>query len=212
MSLPENGVLSQFNPSTRDAFVAVRNVIATEGTRIKNFLGVIDIRPGYRFKDGWITDEPAIVVVVRRKLPLERVPENERIPTQIQGIPVEVTSATPVVQLQPESTTRGFAQSLIPPEYQPALPGWELDEERASRSLEYASRAASQPYVPPPGLRLDAVEGAMTVTCHASPDAGWTTLSLFLEKIRHRFTVGMFDFSAPHIRDQSRCVTCRRHC
>ena len=199
MSSPGTRALSQFNPPTRAAFDAIRKAIASDGSSLRTRSGVIDVRPGYRFKDGWITEEPAIVVVVRRKLRLDQVPVGERIPLEIQGVPIDVTSAAPVEQLRAESTTRDLDQLLISQEYLPALPGWEFDEESETRSWEYASRGASQPYIPPPGLRLDAVEGPMTVTCHAGPDAGWTTLAPFLAKLRHRLTVGMYDFSAPHI-------------
>ena len=39
----------------------------------------------------------------------------------------------------------------------------------------------------------------MTITCHCSPDAGFTTLRPFLEGVKERFTVAMYDFTAPHI-------------
>ena len=39
----------------------------------------------------------------------------------------------------------------------------------------------------------------MTITCHCSPDAGFTTLGPFLEGVKERFTVAMYDFTAPHI-------------
>ena len=42
----------------------------------------------------------------------------------------------------------------------------------------------------------------MTITCHCSPDAGFTTLKPFLEGVKERFTVAMYDFTARHI------VTC----
>ena len=35
--------------------------------------------------------------------------------------------------------------------------------------------------------------------CHASPDAGWPTLSAFLKETKTRLTVAMYDFTAPHI-------------
>ncbi len=39
----------------------------------------------------------------------------------------------------------------------------------------------------------------MTLTCHTSPDAGWTTLGPFLAGVKKNLTVAMYDFTAPHI-------------
>jgi hypothetical protein len=39
----------------------------------------------------------------------------------------------------------------------------------------------------------------MAVTCHVSPDDGWPVLEEFLAGTDKRLTVGMYDFTAPHI-------------
>jgi hypothetical protein len=54
-------------------------------------------------------------------------------------------------------------------------------------------------YTPPPGIPLDLVTGVVTVTCHASPDAGWPTLGPFFAGTKTRLTVGMYDFTSAHI-------------
>ena len=183
----------------RRRFKAVRLAITEHAAGLRMFPGVVNVRPGYRFKDGWITDLPAVVVTVHRKMMPDQVPTGQMIPRELDGVPVDVCQATPLEQLSAESTTRGMQPTpSLPPEYQPALPDAD-DGEDATRSADFATRAASQPYVPPPGLALDAVEGAMTVVCHASPDAGWDNLGPFLAATKHRLTVAMFDFSAPHI-------------
>ena len=41
----------------------------------------------------------------------------------------------------------------------------------------------------------------MTVICHVSPDAGWPTLREFLGGTKAKLTIGMYDFTAPHIID-----------
>jgi hypothetical protein len=46
---------------------------------------------------------------------------------------------------------------------------------------------------------LETVEERMRVICHTSPDAGWPTLQEFLTGTKRRLTVGMYDFTAPHI-------------
>src|SRR5581483_414862 len=77
--------------------------------------------------------------------------------------------------------------------------------------IETAAEArALSAYHPPPGARLDEVKDAMTVTCHVSPDQGFQVLSSFLAGTRERLTVGMFDFSAPHVRDGLKAALSRR--
>lgn len=55
-------------------------------------------------------------------------------------------------------------------------------------------------YQEPAHLKLAAVSGAMTLLCHASPDAGWATLGKFLSAARKTLTVAMYDFGASHRR------------
>ena len=54
-------------------------------------------------------------------------------------------------------------------------------------------------YEPPTGVDLDPVTGAMTVTCHVSPEAGWLVLRPFIEGTREDVVLGMYDFTALHI-------------
>ena len=57
------------------------------------------------------------------------------------------------------------------------------------------------PYQPPDGFALDPVEDDFTITCHTSPDAGLMTLKPFLEGVRIRLTVGMYDFTSAAVLD-----------
>jgi hypothetical protein len=54
-------------------------------------------------------------------------------------------------------------------------------------------------YQEPPGLKLSPVSGAMTLVCHASPDAGWPNLKPFLAGTGKTLTVAMYDFGARYI-------------
>ena len=54
-------------------------------------------------------------------------------------------------------------------------------------------------YVPPETVGLKELQLALTITCHVSPDAGWSTLRAFLSRVKRRLTIGMYDFTAPHI-------------
>ena len=54
-------------------------------------------------------------------------------------------------------------------------------------------------YEPPADGDLSAVTGAMTITCHVSPDSGWKVLEPFLAATEKQICLGMYDFTAPHI-------------
>ncbi len=55
--------------------------------------GVTAVDVGFRFRGGVMTDELAIRVHVRRKLPAEALPAHELLPESIEGIPVDVIEA-----------------------------------------------------------------------------------------------------------------------
>ena len=56
---------------------------------------VVDVRLGYRFKRGWITDERVIVVEVRKKLSVGelRTSGKAELPREFLGIGVDVRTA-----------------------------------------------------------------------------------------------------------------------
>ncbi|MBT3314068.1 MAG: hypothetical protein HN390_05600 [Anaerolineae bacterium] len=51
---------------------------------------VVGVGIGYSFQKGWQTDKVAIVVMVSRKLPTNRLKPAELIPAEIEGIPIDV--------------------------------------------------------------------------------------------------------------------------
>jgi hypothetical protein len=189
---------SRFDEAMRANFDSVRRAIATHGAGLRAVPGVIGVRPGFRFHQGWITDEPAVVITVRSKLPDDQVPAGQMLPRSLDGVPVDVTSASPLEQLASEAVSKGLAGALAP-EDQPALPDWERDAGADVQALAAEAKKPTRPYIAPADIPLAEFKGPMTLTCHASPDAGWTTLGPFLAATKHRLTVGMFDFSAPHI-------------
>jgi hypothetical protein len=139
----------------------LNRAVAEARRRLAGHDGVVDVRAGYRFQNGWITDERAVVVAVSgRPGPF---------PEEILGVPVEVTPA-----------------SL-----------W--DFVRKVPQAEMLERVPEIHYKPPPGARLKLVDEEMRVVCHVSPDAGWPTLEAFLGEPTQQLTVGIYDFTAPHI-------------
>lgn len=131
---------------------------------------VLTVRDGFVFKDGWITDQPAIVVVVRdTEAP---APAELGIPDQIEGFPVVVRPAGPSDYLE--------------------------SRDDLMATLEGLPRTT---YTPPDDVTLEEVDDEMKVVCHFCPDAGWPTLRDFLSETKKRLTIGMYDFTAPHIID-----------
>jgi hypothetical protein len=55
--------------------------------------GVAAVDVGYKIKDGKLTDEVAVRVHVKRKRPLEELPEAERFPERLDEVSVDVIEA-----------------------------------------------------------------------------------------------------------------------
>jgi hypothetical protein len=65
--------------------------------------------------------------------------------------------------------------------------------------LEVLEGVPQTTYEPPENAELAEVDEEMRVVCHLCPDAGWPTLREFLAATKRRLTIGMYDFTAPHI-------------
>jgi hypothetical protein len=161
------------------ATARVDAVLADYRAQLEALPGVVDVRRGFKVTDGWISTTPCIVVTVLRKEARPAVP----IPSQIDDVLIDIAPATPREQVMALSPAAKKSLSL--------------DAAIGAEELIRTSR-----YVPPPHLRLKEVTAAMTVLCHTSPDAGWPTLRRFFDGITQRLTLGMYDFTAPHVRKQ----------
>ncbi len=135
---------------------------------------IFDVRLGYRFRNGWITDERAIVFSVRHKTSRKSLEQSgdTPLPAQIEGIGTDITTASPWSILQKES-------------------GLELPFD-----LEGVKRGN---YQPPAGLELRRVKERMRVVIHLSPDAGYPQLSQFINRTEKTLTVGIYEFTAEYI-------------
>jgi hypothetical protein len=71
-----------------------------------NVVGVID---GVRMRGGKPTDEPAIVVLVSRKVPCKSLAKASLLPAHVDGIPVDVLEVGPIDALGPDVPTRAKA-------------------------------------------------------------------------------------------------------
>lgn len=167
--------------------------------------GVLSVRPGYQVAGGWPTKKPAIVVVVDRKR--DNLAPQDRLPEMIEGVGVDVREASPLQRMRATNPWlyTGVAAAARPELERPVFP-FERDLTGQplaplSAAVEAMRRAVKQQlrYMPPAGVSLKPVTDTMTITCHASPDAGWPTLKEFIEGTTKTLTVGMYDFTSTHI-------------
>lgn len=147
--------------------------VAAARSAFGGYGNVVHIRRGWKFRDGWITDEPAVVIAVREKKELDELAATgaTALPAQIGGFPVDITPASPF-DLVPE--LRG-----------------DLLTEASIRRGTYRRDPAAFP--------LDPAARKMTGQIHVGPDAGSQMLVEFLRETEKRLAVGMYEFTAPHI-------------
>lgn len=150
----------------------------------RQYPGVVNVRLGWRFANGWITNERAIVVSVREKRSTVELAKSKQtpLPETFQGMPVDVTFASLEELLRMHGNGKGA----------------ELFEAAT------VVNTAEITYRPPQGAKLEQLTDQMRVLAHASPDAGWPTLQSFLKATTSTLTIGMYDFGATHIRDAIR--------
>lgn len=177
----------------RRGFEDVIAAIRLHGQELLAIPGVLFVRPGFRFRDGKLTTEPAVVVTVANKQDLAAIATRDLLPQKLGRAVVDVVPANPREQLRFQQIVSafGFATSRL----SVALPG-ELDDNEANAFF----LAPIKPYVPP-SVPLAAVTEQMTVVCHASPDAGWRILRKFLLGTESRLTSTMYEFTARHVLD-----------
>jgi len=187
-------VIPRHAPTPDARFAKIADVIKRRSAELLALPMVIGVRPGYRFRDGWITKEPCIVAIVRQKLDTGSLPAAERLPASLEGIGIDVAPADPIAQYLADSG-RSIPHQVIANPLGLALPM----AERLEPEAVTAQMIRKDKYVAPTDVSLSALSGPMDILCHASPDAGWPTLKAFLSKTEETLTVAMYDFTAPHI-------------
>ncbi|UPT99443.1 phospholipase D-like domain-containing protein [Bradyrhizobium barranii subsp. apii] len=187
------------SPGGRTEYGDLANAIkavAEHGKMLKALPGVIAVRAGYKFTNGQISRVPCVVVAVDRKM--ENVRAEDRVPPVLDGVPTDVTVADPYERV---AASGREAAAMV------QRPRLLIDEVQPGAFDEAFLEALPQTtYEPPKGLDLKPVSGAMSITCHVSPDAGWRVLKPFLAATRKSIWLGMYDFTAPHIYDVARTV------
>jgi hypothetical protein len=167
--------------------------------------GVLSVRPGFRVRNDWLTDQRCIVVTVRRKV--AQPPAAELLPAEVAGVPVDVRQASPEKRRELEQPEAYAAELRLAPDTGsvPHFPDERtLTGARPAAAASAHARLASIPkpeldYSGPPGVSLRPIEAQATIRLSASPDTGWPTLRDFLAATSESLTVGLYDFTAAHI-------------
>ena len=102
--------------------------------------GVLSVRPGFRVRNDWLTDQRCIVVTVRQKV--AHPPAAELLPAEVAGLPVDVRQASPEKRRELEQSEAYAAELRLTPDTGsvPHFP----DE----RTLTGARPAAAAPRMP----------------------------------------------------------------
>jgi V8-like Glu-specific endopeptidase len=136
---------------------------------------VIEIRLGYRFKRGWITDERVVVVETRKKLTTAELAAEGKspLPPQILGIGIDVRTSA----LRDQLESLGVDLSVLEA---PARPG---------------------KYREPTNVFLEPVKEQMRVVFHVSPDSAFLNFKDFLGRVNRQLTATMYEWDPNHISD-----------
>src|SRR3984957_16327780 len=181
--------------------------------------GVLTVRPGFQITNHQLTGKRAIVATVHTKT--SDLPAGQLLPRAVNGVPVDVREATPHQRLRAnDPAAAALTQTFGRP--QDKEPTWPLEREMPGGQLlnspksktqqaltDFAARQpvvakalaahAAKPkitYVPAPGEPLSPVQTTTTIIAHVSPDAGFTTLTSFLQGTKKSLVIGMYDFTS----------------
>jgi hypothetical protein len=176
------------SPAVQASFEPVMKQISAVRAQLSEMKDVVAIRPGYKYPPAG-QPVPAIVVAVTPGTTPVKAAELEA----KFGVPFSVDDATVEEQLAAEhqqpisfGTPAGSTVSA----FEKMLGG--------DAPLAFAPpKTGSYQEPKPPDLPL--VDEPMELTICVSPEAGWSELEPFLGEIRSTLTVGMYQFTAPHI-------------
>ena len=176
VSMVQRGAALPASPAPSAPAVDIyQAALRTARDQLRGQPGVLDIRLGYRFRRGWITNERVIVVEVQKKqsLPELRTSGKQLMPAEILGVGVDVRTAALVEQLAAHVSLA---------------------------RLEAPSRPGV--YREPPHLQLEPVNERMQAIFHVSPDSGFPNLKQFMERIQDRLTATIYEWEPNHISDE----------
>jgi hypothetical protein len=201
----------------------IDRTITNNLTKLSKY-GVLTARPEYDITDHQLTDRRAIVATVHTKKPKAGLDQEQVLPDNIGGVPVDVREPNSYQRLRAiDSLAAKITQTYRRPEE--AEPEWPLEREIPSGELLTSIRSETQKkpaaqakaqrssaraltahehkpqleYDPVGCPPLDAIDEIAQVTTAASPDSGLATLTKFLSGTKSSLIVGMYDFTSATI-------------
>jgi hypothetical protein len=150
--------------------------------RFASLPDVLNVRDGYRFKNGWITDERVIVIEVKEKLAFSELEKTGKapLPREILGVGVDVRTAPLPDQLE----ALGIDVEVL---------------ERPARPAGYTEPAGYDDKNSP--MFLGPVKEKMDAIFHVSPDAGFANLKAFLDRVERSLTATIYEWQPNHVSD-----------
>jgi len=80
-------------PSMRPEDAHIIEVKARHEAELLRYPNVVGVSTGMRTRHGVPGDEPCLVVYVERKLPPDRLGAGEQLPSELEGVPVDVVES-----------------------------------------------------------------------------------------------------------------------
>ena len=151
--------------------------------RFSSDADVLHIRQGYRFKNGWITDEPVIVIIVKEKMPYGAIQHLGKLPfpREFLNVGIDVRTAAFPDQLQASGINLAV-------------------QERRGRIAGYKEPLGYND--PQSDMYLARItDEEMDAVFHVSPDTGFVNLKGFLGRIKQHLTATMYEWEPNHISD-----------
>jgi hypothetical protein len=178
---PRRAALTARSAAPKEAAAAVKQ-------HLQGNPNVVGVRATYLFKNGQLSDQKGVVIKVRPEA--SRDPKDYGLEASIGGVPVSIETAD----------LESLAGALAPEALESLMGTLEPEALEAPATMQAYKRSLSDPR-----FNLDPVTDNVTLTLHVSPEAGWRELAKFFEGDDYeRITVGMYNFTAPHIIDAVR--------
>ena len=88
----------------RDA--TVTQALDRQGPALMRYPNVVGVSEGTRIRGGMPTGERCVVVYVERKVPRDKLSPDEVLPSEVDGVPVDVVEVGPIEPLSASPKTR----------------------------------------------------------------------------------------------------------